>query len=82
MTVETLSKAYEINLEIQKVKEKIKECQYTQFEDVTPRDVIVLVNGHSNAFTLPKSLFRMIGKLAICEYQQNLIELEAEFESI
>jgi len=28
MTVETLSKAYEINLEIQKVKEKIKECQY------------------------------------------------------
>lgn len=81
MKTETLSKAQEINERIQEVKENIKKAEYSQIETVVERVTYLNVHG-AGRIIIPKSLFRIIGKLIIAENQQELSVLEKEFEKL
>lgn len=81
MKTETLSKAQEINKRIQELKENIKKADYTQIETVVERVTSLNVYGAGD-ITIPKSLFRIIGKLIVAENQIELAALEKEFDEL
>lgn len=74
--------ANNLNNEIKKCKENIKIAKYTQYDNVVIRPMYIDANGFDEKLTVPASLFRIIGKLVINEYQQKLIELEEEFKAL
>lgn len=82
MNLEQLQKANKIAEQIEVCKANIKMANFTQSEDVTIRKTYLSVNGLNNSIEIPKSLFRIVGKLVLSEYQQRLIELEKELKSI
>lgn len=82
MNLEQLDKGNKIAKEIEKCKENIEAANYTQHENVAIRKTHLIVHGLDNKTEIPESLFRIIGKLILSEYNQKLIELEKELESI
>lgn len=82
MNLEQLNKANKIAKEIEVCKDNIKMANFTQSEDVTIRKTYLSVNGLNKNIEIPESLFRIVGKLVLSEYQQKLNELEKELLSI
>lgn len=81
MTHEKLERANLISREIRNIESNIKRAEYTQDESVVTRSTYLNGNGFE-AIEIPASLFRIVGKLIISEYQQTLIELKKEFENL
>lgn len=81
MTLENLEKAKEIWKEIDQCKENIKLLTYTQSENVAIRETFLKVNGIED-ITIPKSLFRLVGRITLLEYSNRLKELETELQNI
>lgn len=80
MTFEQLEKGKILIKEIGKAKENIKHAEYTQLENVVERESFLRFDG--TEIVVPKSLFKIFGKLVLSEYNQKLIELEKEFNSL
>jgi hypothetical protein len=81
MTKETLYKANSINERIEVIERALTKIEYTQHKDVVERVSYLSCTG-MEAVTIPKPLFRLIGKLIKCEYLLELKELEKEFSEI
>ena len=82
MNLEQLEKGNKIAKEIEKCKANIKAANYTQSESVVIRKTYLSVNGLEESIEVPESLFRVVGKLILSEYNQKLIELERDLESL
>ena len=82
MDLEKLNKCNIIAKEIEHCKSNIQKANYTQSENVVLRSTYLKVNGLDESIEVPESLFRIVGKLVLSEYQQKLIELEKEFMSL
>lgn len=82
MNLEQLEKGKKIVEEIENCKANIEMANYTQYENVVVRKTYLKVNGLDKSIEVPESLFRIVGKLVLCEYQQKLIWLENEFQSL
>ena len=82
MTLEQLEKGSSIAQEIEKCKRNIEMANYTQSEKVDARKTHLKVNGLGDTIEIPKSLFRIVGKLILLEYQQKLMDLEKELLSL
>lgn len=82
MNLEQLEKGNKIAKEIENCKANIKATNYTQSESVVIRKTYLKVNGLEESIEVPESLFRVVGKLILSEYNQKLIELENELRSI
>lgn len=70
-----------ISQQIKRIEGNIKRAEYTQNESVVTRSTYLNGNGFE-AIEIPESLFRIIGKLIISEYQQELMKLKNEFETL
>lgn len=81
MTHDNLERAILISQQIKSIEGNIKQAEYTQNESVVIRSIYLNGNGFE-AIEIPKSLFRIIGKLIISEYQQELNKLKKEFEQL
>jgi hypothetical protein len=81
MNLEQLEKGNKIAKEIENCKANIKAANYTQSENVVIRKTYLKVNGLDESIEVPESLFRIVGKLILSEYNQKLIELESELQS-
>ena len=82
MNLEQLGKGNKISKEIENCKANIKAANYTQSESVLIRKTYLKVNGLEESIEVPESLFRVIGKLILSEYNQKLIELERDLASL
>jgi hypothetical protein len=82
MDLKQLEKGNKLAKEIEKCKANIKAANYTQSESVFIRKAYLKVNGLEEDIEVPESLFRIIGKLILSEYNQKLIELETELQSL
>ena len=82
MNLEQLEKGNKIVKEIENCKANIKAANYTQSESVVIRKTYLKVNGLEESIEVPESLFRVVGKLILSEYNQKLIELERELEAL
>ena len=82
MDLEKLEKGNKIAKKIENCKANIKAANYTQAESVVVRKTYLKVNGLEESIEVPESLFRVIGKLILSEYNQKLIELESELQSL
>lgn len=82
MTKEQLKKAEQLIKKIDIAKENIKWADYTQAENVLIRESRLSFNGIKGEITIPESLFRVVGKLILSEYNQELIELEKQFTEL
>ena len=82
MNLEQLKKGEKIAEEIENCKANIKAANYTQSESVVIRKTYLEVNGLDESIEVPESLFRVVGKLILSEYNQKLIELEKELEAL
>ncbi len=82
MTIEQLEKGNKIVKEIEVCKRNIKIASYTQVEEVLIRESKLSANGFGEPLLVPESLFRVIGKLVLAEYNQRLIELENELRNL
>jgi hypothetical protein len=82
MNLQLLKRINKISEEIENCEANIKRANYTQNEEVVIRETYLKVNGLNESIEVPKSLFRIVGKLILSEYQQKLIELENELMSI
>ena len=82
MTAEKLEKAVALQGKIMRCKREIEKANYTQYEDVVIRETALSVNGLDEDVRVPESLFRVIGKLIIYEYQCKLKKLEDEFNAL
>lgn len=82
MNLEQLEKGNKIAKEIENCKANISKANYTQSESVVIRKTYLKVNGIEGSIEVPASLFRVVGKLILSEYNQKLIELENELQSI
>lgn len=80
MTIEQLEKGKLLIKEISKTKENIEHTKYTQLENVVERQSFLRFDG--TEIVVPKSLFKIFGKLVLSEYNQKLIELEKELDSL
>lgn len=82
MNKKQLAKATLIDKKIEKCKNNIQALEYTQLEGVLPRETYLTFNGTVDSIEIPETLFRVIGKIILSEYQVKLIELQKEFDSI
>ena len=82
MNLEQLEIGNKIAKEIENCKANIKAANYTQSESVVIRKTYLNVNGLEKSIEVPESLFRIVGKLILSEYNQKLIELENELQSL
>ena len=82
MNLDQLSKANEIAKQIEDFKKNIERANYTQLENVVIRESSLKFNGIDEPIVIPKSLFRVVGKLILAEYQTKVIELETKFKSL
>ena len=82
MNLEQLEKGNKIATEIENCKANIKAANYTQSESVVIRKTHLKVNGLEDSIEVPESLFRVVGKLILSEYNQKLIELERDLETL
>ena len=83
MNIETLKRATAIQERIKFCREQIKHAEYTQGGAV-PRQMGCGSNGlpPNERMVIPETLWRVVGKLVLAEYQQELNRLEAEFASL
>ena len=63
MTKETLYKANKLVNELEECKNNLQKIEYTQSESVVIRESYLRFNSIESSITIPKSLFRTIGKL-------------------
>ena len=82
MNFDQLLKGNRIAKEIENCKANIIAANYTQSEKVAIRETHLNVNGIEGGIEVPASLFRIIGKLILSEYQTKLIDLENELQSL
>jgi hypothetical protein len=83
MNIETLQRATNIQERIKFVREQIKHAEYTQAETIVPREMRCKFNGlRDGEMVIPQALWRVVGKLVLSEYQQELKSLVEEFESL
>ena len=80
MTNEKLKRANELTRQIAETKDYIRLAQWTQDKH---KGLFTLrrINNDKN-ITIPDSLLKVIGTLIINEHQQNLNELETEFNNL
>jgi len=83
MKTETLERAIKIQERIKFCREQIKHAEYTQGGAV-PRQMGCGFNGlpPNERMVIPETLWRVVGKLVLAEYQQELNALEAEFQNL
>lgn len=82
MTEETLLEANRLSNRIKECKDNLKKIRYTQSENVVARDSCFICNGIDDGVTIPKSLFRVIGKLIESEYVQEINKLEEKLNEL
>jgi hypothetical protein len=79
MTEKKLKRCNELAKEIKLIKIYLETAKHTQSENVVATPMIFDFTGYDKQLLAPESLFRIIGKLILDEYEQKLIELEKEF---
>jgi hypothetical protein len=82
MTKETLEKANDLANKLEECKKNINNIGYTQSENVVIRESYLRYNGIDKSVTIPKSLFRVIGKLIKSEYIQEIDKLQKELDEL
>jgi len=82
MNLEQLEKGKKIAEQIEKCKAEIEAAKYTQYENIVIRKTYLKVNGLDDSIEVPESLFRVVGKLILSEWNQKLRELENEFQML
>ena len=82
MNTETLKRAIAITEQINFCKENIKKAEYTQADHVAAREMQCSFNGVLGSMCIPETLWRVVGKLVLVEYQQELNALETEFQNL
>ncbi len=85
MNIEQKEKIAKINKtieEIERCNRQIKIAEYTQYEKVVIRESYLTGNGIDEQMIIPETLFRIIGRLVLSEYQQKLNALEKELDKI
>jgi len=85
MNIEQKDKIEKINKiteEIEKCNRQIKIAEYTQYEQLVIRETYLTGNGIDGQMIIPETLFRIIGRLVLSEYQQKLNALEKELDKI
>ena len=82
MTKETLEKANDISNKLEECKKNLQKIGYTQSENVVIRESYLRCNGIEGGVTIPKSLFRVIGKLIESEYIQEIDKLQKELDRL
>ena len=82
MTKETLEKANDLANKLEECKKNLKKVGYTQCESVVIRESYLRCNGIEDGLTIPKSLFRVIGKLVESEYIQAIDKLQKELDEL
>ncbi len=82
MTKETLKKANKLVNELEKCKSNLQKIEYTQSESYVIRESSLYCNGIEDIVKIPKSLFRVIGKLIECYYIQEIDKLQKELDDL
>ena len=82
MTKETLEKANDLANKLEECKKNLNKIVYTQSENVVIRESYLRYNGIDESVTIPKSLFRVIGKLIESEYIQEIDKLQKELDEL
>jgi hypothetical protein len=82
MTKEQVKRGNSILNEIDFYEEEIKKISYTQHTTVLERKMYLRWNGSESDSVIPESLFRIVGKLVLSEYRQQLIKLKEELENL
>lgn len=83
MNIETLQRATKIQERIKFCREQIAHAEYTQSETIVPREMRCKFNGlRDGEMVITETLWRVVGKLVLAEYQQELNRLESEFASL
>lgn len=82
MDLETLERAKKIETRMNELKYSIERCNYTQSEKAELRQMGLDFNGINGGIIVPKSLFRVVGKLVLSELQNELNDLEKELHSL
>jgi len=82
MTKETLEKANDLANKLEESKKNLSKIGYTQSENVVIRESYLRCNGIEDSVTIPKSLFRVIGKLIESEYIQEIKKLQKELDEL
>jgi len=80
MTKENAIKANEIIKLIERLKDDLKRANYTQSEGVVIRTSYLNFNGIDDRIEVPSSLFKVIGKLIVCELKDKINGLEKELD--
>ena len=77
-----LERGLEIQEEIEECQKNIRKADYMVSEKIPIRHSYLNFIGIDDSVVVPETLFRIIGKLILSEYNQRLIDLQNEFDRL
>lgn len=81
MTKEKLEKANEISEEIKVLNTLLAPAEWTQSENVLPRDMRASI-GHDVGLLIPSEYFKVVGKMCLDHLKARIAQKEKELESL
>jgi hypothetical protein len=82
MNTEKLKRCNEIQKLIYEAKDQINAAKCTQDNAVVSRPIKLELSFYNRQLIAPESLYKIIGKLILDDYEQKLIDLETEFNNL
>lgn len=82
MTEDNLKRADYVFSQISFLRNKIKELEVTQSDEYKPRNIFISFTGTKPYYTIKPNLCKPIVKLILDSYNEELTELEKEFQSL
>lgn len=82
MKIETIEKANYLVNKLKECKENLSKIKYTQNEGVEIRTSVFVCNGIQHGVEIPKSLFRVVGKLIESEYINEIDKIQKELDKL
>jgi len=82
MNIVQFNKAKDLQREIYVCQKNYEQAAYTQGENVVIRKTYLRVNGLDEEIEIPETLFRIIGKLVMAEYDEKYNRLQKEFDAL
>jgi len=82
MNIVQFNRAMDLQRDIYDCQKNYERAAYTQGENVAIRKTYLRVNGLEEEIEVPETLFRIIGKLVMAEYDEKCNRLQKEFDAL
>jgi len=82
MKKETLLKGQELLEKIEEAQKNLKSAKYMTYDDINPRCSYLNFLGVNEKIEIPETLWRVLGRMLVSEFNQQIFELQKELDEL